>query len=199
MFVTVFVWYFNFVLLLKCFVFNFVENLEMKKLLMLSFAVAGFLTANAQSPFTCIVDSNKVTILNGILHKNDIATNAAFKGWYSGNQYAYIGDTSVTNIMAATNNKVQYVIFGGTWCEDTQSILPKFFKLQEQSGLSENNISLYGVDRNKKTLGNITAAFKITNVPTIIVMKDGKEIGRVVEYGKTGKWDTELAQILKMQ
>jgi len=28
-------------------------------------------------------------------------------------------------------------------------------------------------------------------------MKDGKEVGRVVEYGKTGKWDTELGQILK--
>ena len=27
-------------------------------------------------------------------------------------------------------------------------------------------------------------------------MKDDKEIGRVVEYGKTGKWDMELGQIL---
>jgi hypothetical protein len=46
-------------------------------------------------------------------------------------------------------------------------------------------------------LGNLNDAFKITNVPTIIVMKDGKEIGRVVEYGKTGKWDVELAELLK--
>ena len=98
--------------------------------------------------------------------------------------------------MANTKDKVQYVVFGGTWCEDTQFILPKFFKLQEQSGLSESRLSLYAVDRSKKTLGNIADAFKITNVPTIIVMKDGKEIGRVVEYGKTGKWDTELGQIL---
>jgi len=30
-----------------------------------------------------------------------------------------------------------------------------------------------------------------------IVMKDGKEVGRVVEYGKTGKWDVELAELLK--
>ncbi len=169
----------------------------MKKLLILSFVAIGFLTANAQTPFTTIVDNNNVTILNGIIQKNDIAANAAFKSWYNGNQTGYKVDTSITNAMANTKDKVQYVVFGGTWCGDTQFILPKFFKLQEQSGLSENNISIYAVDRSKKTLGNIAGAFKITNVPTIIVMKDGKEVGRVVEYGKTGKWDTELALLLR--
>jgi len=33
-------------------------------------------------------------------------------------------------------------------------------------------------------------------VPTIIVLKDGKEIGRVVEYGKTGMFDKELGEII---
>ena len=169
----------------------------MKKLLLVGVISISFATANAQTPFTTTVDKNNVTILNGIVAKNDIATNVAFANWYSGNQNNYKPDTSVTNAMANTKDKVQYVVFGGTWCEDTQFILPKFFKLQEQSGLSENNISIYAVDRNKKTLGNIAGAFKITNVPTIIVMREGKEVGRVVEYGKTGKWDTELAQILK--
>ena len=169
----------------------------MKKLSMLAFVVIGFLSSNAQNSFTTTVDNEKVTILNGILQKSDVATNAAFSSWYTGNQTGYKIDTSITNVMTSTSDKVQYVVFGGTWCGDTQYILPKFFKLQEQSGLSENNISFYGVDRSKKTLGNIADAFKITNVPTIIVMKDGKEVGRVVEYGKTGKWDTELAQILK--
>ena len=169
----------------------------MKKLLMLAFVVTGFLSSNAQNSFTTSVDNEKITILNGILQKSDVAANAAFSGWYKGNQADYKIDTSITNVMTSTKDKVQYVVFGGTWCGDTQYILPKFFKLQEQSGLSENNISIYGVDRSKKTLGNIADAFKITNVPTIIVMKDGKEVGRVVEYGKTGKWDTELGQILK--
>jgi hypothetical protein len=37
----------------------------------------------------------------------------------------------------------------------------------------------------------------ITNVPTIIVMKNGKEVGRVIEYGTIGKWDKELSDIVK--
>ncbi|MEI9808442.1 MAG: hypothetical protein WDO16_11570 [Bacteroidota bacterium] len=36
----------------------------------------------------------------------------------------------------------------------------------------------------------------ITNVPTIIVMKKGKEVGRVIEYGKEGVFDKELAEII---
>ena len=55
----------------------------------------------------------------------------------------------------------------------------------------------FGVNRAKKSLGNIADAFNIVNVPTIIVMKGGKEVGRVVEYGTTGKWDKELAALLQ--
>jgi hypothetical protein len=36
----------------------------------------------------------------------------------------------------------------------------------------------------------------IIDVPTIIVMKDGKEAGRVVEYGKYGLFDKELGEII---
>lgn len=153
--------------------------------------------AISQTGFTSTIDDKNVTILNGIITKNDVANNGAFKSWYAVNQSSYKTDTTIVNALANAKDKVQFVVFGGTWCEDTQNILPKFFKLQEESGISENNISFYGVDRTKKTLGNLTAAFKITNVPTIIVMKDGKEIGRVVEYGKTGKWDAELAALVK--
>ena len=66
-----------------------------------------------------------------------------------------------------------------------------------RSGVPDSVISFFGVNRQKKSLGNIAEAFGITNVPTIIVMKDGKELGRVVEYGKTGKWDNELAELMK--
>jgi thiol-disulfide isomerase/thioredoxin len=75
--------------------------------------------------------------------------------------------------------------------------LPKFFKLQEAAGVPDKSVSFFAVDRQKQTLGNVSSVFKITNVPTIIVMKDGKEVGRVVEYGKTGYWDKELADLLK--
>lgn len=134
-------------------------------------------------------------ILCGIINKYLVQNDASYN-WYNGSFNAYKPDTAIVSALERAKNKVQYIIFGGTWCEDTQFILPKFFKLQEMSGVPDNAITFFGVNRAKKSLPNIADAFKIINVPTIIVMKDGKEAGRVVEYGKTGKWDKELADII---
>ncbi len=165
-------------------------------ILVLVFIFSCFSLLNAQTPYTSTVDDKKVTILNGIISKYILQNDASFN-WYNSSSSSYTPDIRIVNALEAAKANVQFIIFGGTWCEDTQFILPKFFKLQEQSGIPDNSISFFGVDRKKKTLSNFADAFKITNVPTIILMKDGKEIGRIVEYGKTGKWDEELAAMLK--
>jgi len=138
----------------------------------------------------------EVKVLRGMINKYLVQNDTSFQ-WYKANQKFYGPDSSTLNAMERTRGKLQFVLFGGTWCEDTQFILPQFFKLQEMSGVPDSVITFFGVNRAKKSLANIADAFGITNVPTIIVMKDGKELGRVVEYGKTGKWDKELADIIK--
>lgn len=171
----------------------------MKKFfLMLCIALSWITAAEAQTPYTSGKDDGHPgeTVLKGVISKYILENDPSFN-WYASNQKSYKPDIAVLNAMEAAKNKFQFVVFGGTWCEDTQFILPKFFKLQEQAGVADKDISFFGVNREKQTLGNVAAAFKIINVPTIIVMKDGKEIGRVVEYGKTGKWDKELADIMQ--
>lgn len=137
----------------------------------------------------------EVKVVRGLINKYQIQNDTAFK-WFGPNQGGYKADTATLNAFERARGKYQFVVFGGTWCEDTQFILPKFYKLQEQSGFPDEGITLFGVNRAKTSLGNIAKAFNITNVPTFIVMKDGKEVGRVVEYGKTGKWDKEIAALL---
>jgi thiol-disulfide isomerase/thioredoxin len=135
-------------------------------------------------------------ILRGIINKYLVQNDTTYN-WYKSSAGYYKPDTATLSAFERSKNKVQFVLFGGTWCEDTQFILPKFFKLQEMSGVSDSAITFFGVNRAKKSLASIADAFNVINVPTIIVMKEGKEIGRVVEYGTTGKWDKELADILK--
>jgi thiol-disulfide isomerase/thioredoxin len=169
----------------------------MKKILLALIIILMAITdVQAQTPYTNTINDRKETILNGIITKYAIVNNDVLSVWYNPSKASYTPAAATLLAMQQAKGKIQFVVFGGTWCEDTQNILPKFFKLQEQAGIDDNSISFYGVDRAKKTLGNLNDAFKITNVPTIIVMKDGKEIGRVVEYGKTGKWDVELAALV---
>ncbi|MEO8569004.1 MAG: thioredoxin family protein [Ginsengibacter sp.] len=135
-------------------------------------------------------------ILKGIISKSDLENNPPYNKWYAESQQIYpVPNEDAVKGMRKNKDNVTIVIFGGTWCEDTHFVLPKFFEMQEASGFPENRITLYAVDRNKKTTGTIAEDYHIINVPTIIVMKDNKEVGRVVEYGKTGKWDKEFADI----
>ena len=172
----------------------------MMKKLFLSVIVLLFivlkLQAQAQYEISRDCKHPEIKVLRGIINKYVIQNDTAF-AWYNYNQGIYGPDTATLNAFERTKGKLQFVLFGGTWCEDTQFVLPRFFKLQEMSGVPDKMITFFGVNREKKSLGNITEAFGITNVPTIIVMKDGKELGRVIEYGKTGKWDKELADIMK--
>jgi thiol-disulfide isomerase/thioredoxin len=168
----------------------------MKKLFLGILLMCATNFAFAQSPYVSVKEGSNYYFLNGIITKYALSNDSNFK-WYDRNLKSYTVPTDVLSAFATAKSKFQFVVFGGTWCEDTQTILPKFFKIQEAAMIPDGDISFFAVDRNKKTIGGIADAFKVTNVPTIIVMKDGKEVGRVVEYGKTGQWDKELVSFLK--
>lgn len=170
----------------------------MKSLILSLCLLTAATAASAQSPYVSSPDPRhpEQHILNGIITKYALINDPTFN-WYGSSQNGYTPQAAYVTAMAnAAANNIKLIVFAGTWCEDSHFIVPKFFKLQEQANFPDANISFFAVDRDKKTIGNIATALGITNVPTIIVMKNGKEVGRVVEYGKTGQWDKELADML---
>jgi thiol-disulfide isomerase/thioredoxin len=118
------------------------------------------------------------------------------KHWYVANQNSYAPNQTAVTGLKKWGDSLQLLVFMGTWCEDSQFIIPKLFMLTDAAGFAGNKITLIGVDRSKKTLSHLTEALGVTNVPTIMVMRNGKEMGRVVEYGKSGLFDKDLADIL---
>ena len=69
--------------------------------------------------------------------------------------------------------------------------------MADKSNYPPNKIYLIGVDRAKTTIQQLHTKYKITNVPTFIILNNaGKEIGRVVEYGKSGMPDKDLGEIV---
>ena len=140
-------------------------------------------------------DGHGNKVIKGFLSRQELATDTSF-GWFARNQEGYVPEQNALQALRANRDSVNIIAFGGTWCDDTKYILPKFFVLADAAGLSQDRITIVGVDHNKKTLQHLSEAFGITHVPTIIVMRNGREVGRVIEYGHAGMFDRELGEIL---
>ena len=150
--------------------------------------------AATQQPYETTINGDE-KILKGMLSRSVIEKDTSFK-WFKANYALGMADTAATAAFKQNAAKFKVIVFGGTWCHDTQSLLPVFYRLTDKAGYPDSSITLVGVDRNKQSINNLSAAFNITNVPTFIIMKEGKEVGRVIEYGKYGQVDKELGEIV---
>jgi thiol-disulfide isomerase/thioredoxin len=83
------------------------------------------------------------------------------------------------------NKDISIKVFMASWCGDSKQHLPHFVKLVHKTKLK--NVSYYALNRQKQMddldfIG--LSSFEIERVPTFIVYKGGKEIGRIVETPK---------------
>ena len=167
----------------------------MKKLLFTALIVVAFTTASfAQNQFQVLAERPNEKTYKGIISRELLMADSSFKWLHNGRSFT--ADKNAVEGLRKNKDSIQLLVFMGTWCEDSQDIIPKFYSLTDAAGFPQDRITLIGVDRKKTTLSHLTEALGIINVPTILVMKNGKEAGRVVEYGKYGMFDKELGEII---
>ncbi|MCG2614454.1 thioredoxin family protein [Terrimonas sp. NA20] len=152
-------------------------------------------TVHSQQYFELSKNYDGSKIFKGLITREDVEKDTSFK-WYAPNTKGFTPNKKAVEALKQQKDSIQFITFMGTWCEDSHFIIPRFFLLLDAAGYPSSKITLIGVDRNKKTLDNLSESLNIINVPTIIVMKNGKEMGRVVEYGKSGMFDKELREII---
>jgi thiol-disulfide isomerase/thioredoxin len=133
--------------------------------------------------------------LKGIINKSILDADSNYIWLSRDMKYTKANEAAVATFKQQ-KSKFKLVVFGGTWCEDTHNLLPKFYKLIEKSEYPEKNILLIAVDKNKQTINDLHNKYNVKQVPTFIVMQGDKEIGRVVEYGKYNDIEKELAEIV---
>ena len=99
-------------------------------------------------------------------------------------------------LLAKELYKYSMVIFMGTWCEDSQNLIPKLDKVLSAANADRNNIVMYGVDR-AKTVGNdMEKTYKVSFVPSIILFDGTTEIGRITESVQKSV-EADLAGIIR--
>ena len=69
----------------------------------------------------------------------------------------------------------------GTWCGDSKRETPRFYKVLDEADFNLKNLELITVNRSKKTPDNLQEGLDIIKVPTFIIYKNNKEVGRFVE------------------
>ncbi|NDF97868.1 MAG: thioredoxin [Chitinophagia bacterium] len=150
----------------------------------------------AQQPYETLQERPNEKTFKGWLTRSVLEQESSFT-WMQENYKAYQPHAQGLQTLRQYKDSVHFLIFMGTWCEDSHFIIPRFFALADAVGLSANRISLAGVDRNKTTWGQLTAILGVELVPTIIVYRQGKELGRVIEYGRYGQFDREIGEIIQ--
>ena len=116
-------------------------------------------------------------------------------GWETLKGEDYSPNASLVKAIQENAGDVKVLLFLGTWCGDSKREVPHFFKLMDQTGIAESQVEIIALDRSKKDAEGLTEKWQIEYVPTFIFIKDGKEIGRIVETPKDSL-EANIAAIL---
>jgi hypothetical protein len=88
-------------------------------------------------------------------------------------------------------------VYLGTWCPDSRREVTRFWKALDQAGGPVPfAVELVAVDRDKAAPGGLADGAALRYVPTFVVLRRGKEVGRIVESAPAGI-EADLAALLR--
>ncbi len=134
-------------------------------------------------------------VLTGYISESDL-TREPFSEWYTTGYDAYSPNMNMLQELMESNiSNFNFVIIMGTWCPDTQEYLPQIMKVLKETEVPDDNIKIIAVDRYKKAEGIDLTGYSLERIPTLIVLVNGVEIGRIVERPR-GSVEKELQRII---
>jgi len=87
-------------------------------------------------------------------------------------------------------------VFMAVWCHDSHREIPRLYKVLEATNFNQDNLEIIALNRAKKTPANLQEGYNIIHTPTLIFLKNGKEIGRYVEKSRK-KLEKDILKIVK--
>lgn len=152
----------------------------MKKIL-LFFILITLVSCKTEKEMNKSVPYKESTILLGPVN-TDGFNQEPYSEWFNSNYEDYKLDASAVNELSSLSKNIKIVTFMGTWCSDSKRETPAFIKILDSIGFNPKQHKIYAVNREKTTPQQVEKGLNISNVPTFIFYKNGKEINRIVEY-----------------
>jgi thiol-disulfide isomerase/thioredoxin len=159
--------------------------------LLLAFLAAGCASLNKQ-----VISHEGEPILLGKINQTGLE-KSPYSEWFNSAYREYAVDqVSLNN---ADFSSVEILTFMGTWCSDSQREVPHLYKILDAVHFKRKKMTVIAVDnhpdRRKTSPGGEEKGWNIEYVPTFIVLKNGREIGRIVE-SPMETLEKDLVQIL---
>lgn len=147
----------------------------------LAFALLFSMTGSAQSSFDISTDEQNGSIVyKGAVSFDDLAKEPTFSWLAKSEHYVPRNDGAVQLLREQLRN-YDIVVLMGTWCEDSQILIPQLYKLLQLVDYPMSKYTMYGVDRAKTSKNGEQTTYNVDRVPTIILSIKGKEVGRITE------------------
>lgn len=129
-----------------------------------------------------IIEPKEITdgILVGKTEITDLQQEP-FNEWYSIGYNEYKPNEEIIKEIKKYISDYSITVFMGTWCEDSQNQVPKFFKILNELGFPLKRVNLITMTRDKTTPETFEEGLNVTNVPTFIFYKKDFEVNRIVE------------------
>ena len=165
------------------------------KILIVALIVLSNLQTMAQMNSMVVNPETKTKMLIGYCDKNGLQKD--MYGIYFKSQYDVYkpADAYIKNLEEKIDD-VEITIILGTWCSDSQREVPRFYKVLNEAGYNDKRVKIIAVDKNKAAIVVDISDMDIKRVPTFIIYKDEKEIGRIVETPKKSL-ERDLWKIIK--
>jgi hypothetical protein len=108
----------------------------------------------------------------------------------------YRPPAAAVSALKANSSDAQITVALGTWCSDSRNYVPKLMKALKAAGNDHLKVKIIGIDSRFHTPLTTIQQRKLINVPTVIVERNGREIGRIVETPAVDTMEEDLAAIL---
>jgi len=143
------------------------------------------------------VETNDGKMLLGAQLKDQFVKEP-YSEWYTKEFSEYqMDEKAVSELKKNKITAYDLVVFMGTWCEDSHRDFPRLMKILEEVKYPDSRLTIIAVNRKKESPNGEESKYNVSKVPTIIVQKYGKEIGRIIEMPTTGYIERDLVEILK--
>lgn len=172
-------------------------RIPVKSLLLAFSLLVSASAAFAQSDYDVSKDKeNGSVVYKGQMTFADLEKESDF-AWFTRGSKAYVPDSVTVAYLKKQLPNYEIIVLMGTWCEDSQNLVPKLHKVLQAAGYPMEKYTMYGVDRAKTAKYVEHKLYKVEKVPTIILSKDHNEVGRIVETLTKKNIESDLAAIIR--